>query len=81
MVQSQKLEEFIICFKKFVARRGIPQNIYSDNAKTFKAAAYWVKAIIKSERFQDGFRKLYQVAVQFTLSSLVGEVSSNIWSD
>ena len=53
MVQGQKLEEFIICFKRFVARRGRPQKIYSDNAKTFKAAADWVKAIIKSKRFQD----------------------------
>ena len=40
-------------FKRFVARRGRPQKVYSDNAKTFKAAADWVKAIIKSERFQD----------------------------
>ena len=53
LVQSQKLEEFNICFKRFLARRGKPQKVYSDNAKTFKAAADWVKAIIKSKRFQD----------------------------
>ena len=53
LVQSQKLEEFNICFKRFLARRGRPQKVYSDNAKTFKAAADWVKAIIKSKRFQD----------------------------
>ena len=53
MAQSQKLDEFIIYFKRFIARRGRPHKVYSDNAKTFKAAADSVKAIIKSERFQD----------------------------
>ena len=38
LVQRQKLEELIICFKRFVARRGRPQKLYSDNAKTFKGA-------------------------------------------
>ena len=30
---------FLKCFKRFVARRGIPVKVVSDNGKTFKAAA------------------------------------------
>ena len=68
LVQSQKLEEFNICFKRFLARRGRPQKVYSDNAKTFKAAADWVKAIIKSERFQDYLSESCISKWQFNLS-------------
>ena len=32
-------QAFIRCLRRFVARRGIPELIISDNAKTFKAAA------------------------------------------
>ena len=39
LVQSQKLEELIICFKRFAACRGKPHEVYSDNAKAFKSAA------------------------------------------
>ena len=31
-------EAFIRCFRRFIARRGIPRRIISDNGKTFKAA-------------------------------------------
>ena len=61
------MEEIIICFKRFVARRGRPQKVYPDNAKTFKAAADWVKSIIKSERFQDDLSESC-IKWQFNLS-------------
>ena len=61
------MEEIIICFKRFVARRGRPQKVYPDNAKTFKAAADWVNAIIKSERFQDDLSESC-IKWQFNLS-------------
>ena len=61
------MEEIIICFKRFVARRGRPQKVYPDNTKTFKAAADWVKAIIKSERFQDDLSESC-IKWQFNLS-------------
>ena len=67
LVESQKLEEFIICFKRFVARRGRPQKVYSDNAKTFKAAANWIKTITESERFQD-YLSEHCIKWQFNLS-------------
>ena len=67
LVQSQKLEEIIICFKISVASRGRPQKVYSDNAKRFKAAADWMKVIIKSERFQDFLLEIC-IKWQFNLS-------------
>ena len=53
LVASQKMEECIRAFKRFVARRGRPERIYSDNTKTFKAAAPWIKSIRKSELIHD----------------------------
>ena len=43
--------EFIKCFKRLIARRGRPKTVYSDNAKTFQAAAKWLKLVIKNEEF------------------------------
>ena len=37
----------------FIARRGRPRLIVSDNGATFKATAVWIKKIRKSERLQD----------------------------
>ena len=39
VVTSLALEDFLLAFHKFVARRGQPHQIVSDNAATFKAAA------------------------------------------
>ena len=38
LVDSLSLEDFLLAFKRFSARRGQPSIIYSDNAKTFRAA-------------------------------------------
>ena len=38
LVQSLSLEDFMLAFRKFCARRGVPNTIYSDNALTFKGA-------------------------------------------
>ena len=38
LVNFLNLEEFIMAFRRFVARRGMPKVIWSDNAQTFKAA-------------------------------------------
>ena len=39
VVSSQKTADFIKAYRRFSARRGRPQSILSDNAKTFKGAA------------------------------------------
>ena len=67
LVGSQKIEEFIRAFKRFVARRGRPKRINSDNAKTFKTAASWIKSIRKSELIHDYLTKNH-ITWQFNLS-------------
>ena len=38
LVDSLSLEDFFLALCRFAARRGMPSTIYSDNAKTFRAA-------------------------------------------
>ena len=45
VVRSLDTKEFIMSLKRFIARRGRPTLIYSDNAKTFKAAAKWIQLV------------------------------------
>ena len=45
--------EFIRSFKRLISRRGKPNVIYSDNAKTFKAGAKWLNSINRDEQFHD----------------------------
>uniref|UniRef100_A0AC34GU52 Integrase catalytic domain-containing protein n=1 Tax=Panagrolaimus sp. ES5 TaxID=591445 RepID=A0AC34GU52_9BILA len=56
-VSTMTSEDFLLSFRKFVARRGAPHYILSDNAKQFKTAAnaleeIWKKAI-KDEKSID----------------------------
>ena len=37
LVEDMSAEELILCLRRFMARRGIPRQIISDNAKQFKA--------------------------------------------
>ena len=39
LTASLSLEDFLLAFRRFCARRGVPSIVYSDNARTFKAAA------------------------------------------
>ena len=38
LVRDMTAEEFILCLRRFMARRGVPCQIISDNAKQFKVA-------------------------------------------
>ena len=38
LVEDMSAEEFLLCFRRFIARQGIPKQILSDNAKQFKTA-------------------------------------------
>ena len=58
-------EAFIRCFRRFVARRGIPRRIISDNGKTFKAAIKTISKIVKDPVVQ-GF--LIDRRVQWTFN-------------
>ena len=53
MLTNQTPGEFIKALKRLVARRGRPQIIYSDNAKTFTAAEKWIIKINKDEHLKN----------------------------
>ena len=38
LIEDISAEEFLLCFRRFIARRGVPKQILSDNAKQFKTA-------------------------------------------
>ena len=44
---NMSLEFFLRSFRRFVARRGLPRRVVSDNGKTFKGAARVFKEIMK----------------------------------
>ncbi len=44
---------FLRSLKRFTARRGLPSRFISDNAKTFKAAAKAIQAIVESRQVQE----------------------------
>ena len=67
LLPDQTVESLIPCIKRLVARRGRPQKVYSDNAKTFAATAKWIKQIMKDEKFK-GFLANQNIAWQFNLS-------------
>jgi hypothetical protein len=54
-------------FKRFIARRGKPDKVYSDNAKTFVAAAKRVHKISKDDQINDYLAK-NNIKWQFNLS-------------
>ena len=53
LLPNQTAEEFIRSLKRFIARRGRPRKIYSDNERSFTAAAKWLNMVKKSEQLQD----------------------------
>ena len=57
LIPDTTTQEFIKCLKRLIARRGKPSTIYSDNAKSFQAAAKSPKQIIKSEQLHKHLTK------------------------
>ena len=57
LIPNTTTQEFIKCLKQLIARRGKPSTFYSDNAKSFQAAAKWLKQIIKSEPLHEHLTK------------------------
>ena len=52
LLPNLNTETFIPCLKRFIARRGRPRVIYSDNGGTFIKAAKWLSKVRKDELFQ-----------------------------
>ena len=67
LVPNQKIEELTRCLKRFVARRGRQEKIYSDNGRTFVAGAKWIRKVMKEEKLQD-FLAHQEIKWQFNLS-------------
>ena len=53
LLPNQTTSEFMKPFKKLIARRGSPNIVYSDNAKTYVAVAKWIQNIKRDLLFQD----------------------------
>jgi hypothetical protein len=64
---SLETVEFLGALRRFIARRGRPSKIFSDNGKTFVAAASWLKKVMQDERLHD-FLADKCISWQFNLS-------------
>ena len=53
LVTDMSTETFIRCLKRFVARRGMPRKFLSDNGKSFKTAADFLKRVFKDQTVID----------------------------
>ncbi len=67
LLKSLEAPEFITSLKQFIARRGRPKLIYSDNGSTFKATEKWLRQVQKDERLNDYLANL-SIKWQFNLS-------------
>ena len=53
LVTDMSADSFIRYLKRFAARRGMPKKILSDNGKSFKAAAVFLKGVFKDQTVID----------------------------
>ena len=47
LVPDMTTDSFIRCLRRFIARRGVPKKMISDNGKTFKAASKVISAVLQ----------------------------------
>ena len=64
---DQTTEGFIQYLIRFVSCRGRPEKIYSNNAKTFEAAAKWLKKVMTNGKFHE-YLTSQEIKWQFSLS-------------
>ena len=67
LLPSLETDEFLRSFKAFVARRGRPKLVYSDNGGTFVGAASWLKQVMKDEKI-NGYLARQEIKWRFNLS-------------
>ena len=67
VLKSLELSEFLGSLKRFIARRGRPKIIYSDNGTTFQAASKWLKKVQSDEQMSN-FLSERSVQWKFNLS-------------
>ena len=67
LLPNLETAECLKSMKQFIARRGRPERIYSDNGRTFVGAANWIRAVMADERLQT-YPSINQIKWQFNLS-------------
>ena len=55
LVKDKSAPVFLRSFRKFVARRGTPASVVSDNAKTFKASAKFLRKLYSDPQVRNYF--------------------------
>ena len=60
-------DTFILCLKRYIARRGRPRVIYSDNGGTFVKTAKWISELRRDEKLR-GLLEQYDISWKFNLS-------------
>ena len=67
LLPDQSTTEFLQSLKRFIARKGRPEKVFSDNGKTFIAAASWLKRVRNDEKLNDYLAK-HGIKWKFNLS-------------
>ena len=67
VLTTMETTEFLGSLKRFIACRGRPKKIYSDNGGTFVAAAKWLRTVMKDECVSNFLAK-GEIKWQFNLS-------------
>ena len=49
LTQTLNVQSFLLAFRRFASRRGLPARLISDNAKTFKSSCKEIRRITRSE--------------------------------
>ena len=80
IVPNMSTQTFICSLKRFVARRGLPHMIVSDNGKTFKAAAKLLKAVMTHEDVQQHLAGVGVTGFSIWSDHRGGEACLSVWS-
>ena len=67
LLPNLETSECLHSLKGFIARRGRPNRIYSDNGRTFVGTAKWIRRVARDERMQN-YLSINQIHWQFNLS-------------
>ena len=67
MIRNLETNTFILCLKRFIARRGRPRVVYSDNGGTFIKTSKWLQQLRKDEKLR-GLLEDYDITWKFNLS-------------
>lgn len=64
LASDLKTETFLACLKRFIARRGLPTDIYSDNASTFKCADTKMQELYKLQSSAEHQKEFFDFSAQ-----------------